>query len=304
MHFPVELTMQLRHFMIYATLCLLLLLGFATTTSAQTTQPAQTPTPSLVPTPTPQPTAIPQPDPEVLILRAQLEQMRDTDSRILDTVYWALSFVGGLAVLLIGYNWFTNRWQYERDKTSLRDELTTLITKEISAQRDLLEAKLDRQQEQNQELLDEHITVVKSSTRREVKRLSYHILRNEFDASLENVKQLLEKNKYKEAYDACEVILIQIRHELEDIEQYDKDRLYIGESQFSSYIGMALNGIQLALIGGYTPSVLGAGTLRQFKSIVPDQYKMEMEVVEDLLRKSISRNGDEEIVSDKKENTP
>src|SRR5215471_17822225 len=101
-----ELTMQLRCFIVCATLCLFLLLGFATTTSAQTAQPVSTPTPPSIPTPIPQPTAIPQPDPEVLILRAQLEQMRDTDSRILDTVYWALSFVGGLAVLLIGYNWF------------------------------------------------------------------------------------------------------------------------------------------------------------------------------------------------------
>jgi hypothetical protein len=43
-------------------------------------------------------------------------------SSLLDTVYWALGGIVGLAILLSGYSWWSNNQLYEKDKKRLQDE--------------------------------------------------------------------------------------------------------------------------------------------------------------------------------------
>jgi len=63
---------------------------------------------------------------EADLLRAQLETMRDYDQRLIETVYWALGGIVGLAVLVAGFSWFSNLRLYQRDRDALRDELRSL----------------------------------------------------------------------------------------------------------------------------------------------------------------------------------
>lgn len=62
---------------------------------------------------------------EVLLLREQIKVMKDYHSSLLDTVYWALAGVFGLAVLLSTFGWWSNHRVYEADKKRLKEELAS-----------------------------------------------------------------------------------------------------------------------------------------------------------------------------------
>lgn len=68
---------------------------------------------------------------EVAVLRAQVETMRDYNERLLSTVYWSLGTIAGIAVLLVGFSWFTNYKIYERDKSALKQELNALFSNQL-----------------------------------------------------------------------------------------------------------------------------------------------------------------------------
>lgn len=71
---------------------------------------------------TPTPTPVPA-NPEVAVLRAQLETMRQFQQDILSTVWWSLGTMVAVAALLTGYSWFSSRQLYDRDKQRLQQEL-------------------------------------------------------------------------------------------------------------------------------------------------------------------------------------
>jgi hypothetical protein len=49
--------------------------------------------------------------------------MKDFQTRILQTVYYALGTVGAIALLLVGYNWWSANKIYDRDKNALKEEI-------------------------------------------------------------------------------------------------------------------------------------------------------------------------------------
>jgi flagellar basal body-associated protein FliL len=57
------------------------------------------------------------------LLKTQIEIMRAYDSRMLSVVYWSLSGVFLLVVLVGGINWFTNFRLYERERDNLRESV-------------------------------------------------------------------------------------------------------------------------------------------------------------------------------------
>ena len=73
---------------------------------------------------------------EVLVLRAQLAEAQRFQEQILTTVYWSLGTLAGVAVLLVGFGWWTNFRVYERDKQSLERELRTLLVESSAQARD------------------------------------------------------------------------------------------------------------------------------------------------------------------------
>jgi hypothetical protein len=86
------------------------------------------PSPSVAasaPTPPPTPTSAsaPAPNPVEIALKAQLDEMRRSEDRLLSTVHWSLGIVATLAVGLALFGWWSASRVYQRDIASLRDEL-------------------------------------------------------------------------------------------------------------------------------------------------------------------------------------
>lgn len=82
------------------------------------------------------PSPMPDVPTEVRVLRAQIALMRQYDERLLETVFWALTAVFGLAAVLTGFGWYANFRLYERDKASMRQELQGMLGIEIGKVRE------------------------------------------------------------------------------------------------------------------------------------------------------------------------
>jgi hypothetical protein len=72
-------------------------------------------------------------DKEIAVLKAQLDQMKFNDQRMLSTVYWALGLLGTITVAIVGFGWFANFKVYERDKDAMKAALQQEVRKEIDA---------------------------------------------------------------------------------------------------------------------------------------------------------------------------
>lgn len=65
---------------------------------------------------------------ELELLRNQNELIKEYHSSLLSTVYWSLSALMTIAVLLIGFGWWSNSRMHEKDKERLKDEVKILIS--------------------------------------------------------------------------------------------------------------------------------------------------------------------------------
>ncbi|MCG9703306.1 hypothetical protein L1D19_24955 [Vibrio natriegens] len=62
-------------------------------------------------------------------MKTQNDLLKEYQSSLLSTVYWSLSFLGGITVLLIGYGWWSNAKIHEKDKEEIRQEVSNLVEK-------------------------------------------------------------------------------------------------------------------------------------------------------------------------------
>lgn len=69
---------------------------------------------------------------EIALLRSQLADAQRFQEQVLSTVYWSLGTLGGVALLLVGFGWFTNFRVYERDRLALERELRGQLIEEVS----------------------------------------------------------------------------------------------------------------------------------------------------------------------------
>lgn len=63
---------------------------------------------------------------EVIVLKAQLKTMQDFTQHILSTVYWSLGGIITLTFIIIGFNWFTIRRDYEKERKDHEKEVLNL----------------------------------------------------------------------------------------------------------------------------------------------------------------------------------
>ena len=85
------------------------------------------------------------------ILKAELSAIRSYHNSLLDTVYWALGTIVGLAVLLVSSSWYTNFKLNESDKARLQEEVDkkiaeaqSLAGRDLQSLADRLDGKLGR----------------------------------------------------------------------------------------------------------------------------------------------------------------
>ena len=65
---------------------------------------------------------------ELAVVKAELEITRKFQEQLLSTVFWSLGTLAAVAVLLVGYSWWNNSRNYDRDKISFEREIRSLLT--------------------------------------------------------------------------------------------------------------------------------------------------------------------------------
>lgn len=116
----------------------------------------------------------------VKVLQTQLEVTKSFQNNLLQTVYWSLGTLATLAVLLVGFGWYTNFRVYERDKKALSEELHSQASVEweklrlsMESQHNefsmLISEKIANEIQSGQSLLREQITSLKTSTENDIK---------------------------------------------------------------------------------------------------------------------------------------
>lgn len=95
-----------------------------------TTAPTSTPNPTAIPTPTAVPT--PTISVEVAVLTKQLETMQLYEDRLLDTVYWSLTGIAGVALALIAYSAISSFILFDRAKKELQSKIENSLRQEIT----------------------------------------------------------------------------------------------------------------------------------------------------------------------------
>lgn len=90
------------------------------------------------------------------VLEAQLQTMKDYQSALLDTVYWALGGVFSVVVLLSGFGWFANFKVYERDKANLTQELRKLVEASFQEAQSNLQETVSTSHQELLKLIREH----------------------------------------------------------------------------------------------------------------------------------------------------
>lgn len=93
-----------------------------------------------------------------VLLQAELDSVRRTDKRLLQTVYWSLGTLAAVAAGLIFFSWFTNVRLSDNDRTQLRQEIKTTIEQQTAISED----KIAKTLKEMKELLSEQ---VKNQTR-------------------------------------------------------------------------------------------------------------------------------------------
>lgn len=89
---------------------------------------------------------------EVLVLEAQLKLMERTDQRLLDTVIWSLTFVGGVVMVLLVMNFYGAHALQQREikliEAALREEYSERFAYELTKIRTEVEALFGRFREE------------------------------------------------------------------------------------------------------------------------------------------------------------
>jgi len=143
----------------------------------------------------------PKVDSTLIALRAQLETMRSYDNRLISTVYYALAALGGVALLLVGFGWWTNFKLYERERDALQHALRAQVKDEIEKARKATEASLAQMRSEMAETSSEHLRRVeiaaKSAASASVRSLESTI--GDMQDDLVNAQYAVASKEFEEA---------------------------------------------------------------------------------------------------------
>ena len=68
---------------------------------------------------------------ELATAKAELEVTRRFQDQLLSTVFWSLGALAAVAALLVGYSWWNNSRNYDRDKKTFEREIHTIIAEAV-----------------------------------------------------------------------------------------------------------------------------------------------------------------------------
>ncbi len=106
-------------------------------------------------TPTTHPSASQSDQITISLLQSELNTVRDFQDTLLTTVFWSLGTIATIAVLLVGFGWYSNFRVYERDKASLSQELRSHLDNELAALSTKIEQSLNESRDSANKLAHE-----------------------------------------------------------------------------------------------------------------------------------------------------
>lgn len=137
---------------------------------------------------------------QIEVLKAQVEVMKSYQDNFLTTVYWSLGGVVSIVFILVGYNWFTNFKNQEKEIQLLKDT----IAKELKVSKQSLIKEMDDRKNLILESIDtrlaKEITKKTNPIASNINYLSRKIMDNSYTLlKLEYDKWLLTKKVYGNA---------------------------------------------------------------------------------------------------------
>ena len=158
------------------------------------------------------PPSSPSNDQETIqVLKAQLDAEQQHNERILDTVYWAISFVGGLALLLLGASWFNTKVVHDRDIKSIQRQLSAEQSEAFGQIREQLTSDFSATIERD---VGAKVAQETGAIRRTLTSLASSVKNTKHDLkALEHTGEI----RYWRAQDVPANVLMQYRLMLEDV---------------------------------------------------------------------------------------
>lgn len=117
---------------------------------------------------------------QIEVLKAQVEVMKSYQDKFLSTVYWSLGGVFGIVILLVGYNWFTNFKDQEKEIQYFKNLILTTL--EASKKELIGELNLRKK-----ELIEDVVNEVNLKIDSELKKLKSN-LTNDIEAIKRSLK--------------------------------------------------------------------------------------------------------------------
>lgn len=122
----------------------------------------------------------------IRLLKMQIASMESFQDTLISTVHWSLGTIFSLAVLLIGYNWFSSAKAYEKDKKTFELELKSNLNVELEKAKSevhLMAEKLNSSLDGNidekigslRSFYDSQLSSTQKSVSRDVLNLKYNL---------------------------------------------------------------------------------------------------------------------------------
>lgn len=203
----------------------------------------------------------------VAILKAQLEAEKEHNAQIIETVYWSISFVGGLALLLLGASWFNTRVVHDRELKSILRQLSAEQSEGFSQMREQITSELSA-------LIDKDVSAKLTHEMEAIKRslssLTSSMRSNKLDIKiLEHTSEI----RYWRSRDVPANVLMQYRLMLQDVKAA-KDEYHTSE---------ALAGIQKLLEEGASVDPDEIPDFMAAVSDLPDHFSVNVHTIRQLL---------------------
>lgn len=109
------------------------------------------------------------------LLQAQLTTMKELHESLLDTVHWALSAVGAMTVVLVGYGWITNFRLADRERKALGEELHGAVVREFASARNELVTETAKIPELVKKALQGSIQNATTPLQRQLRNLAFDL---------------------------------------------------------------------------------------------------------------------------------
>ncbi len=155
-------------------------------------------------------------------LQNEMEIVKSYSSQFLQTIYWSLGVVASIALILVGFGWFTNFRLLDQEKKSIRSEMQTTLKSDL---KDSLN-RIDERYSESQKLVTDLIEQA-------IKRSETRML---FDIGSKH--ELLESRTVD-----LERSIQAIHYELEDIEY----RRWTSEGVYTNAIRCAVGLVNIAI---------------------------------------------------------